>query len=117
MQSSATPAPRDRQELTVQEIAETFVGRMMDGAPVGLDVIHQATVRHLVQTKYITLARAKVEAAKAVGAMNARATSARFDTEHCTTTCIFITHEGETHAMTIVEALALCKSQSWAPTS
>ena len=117
MQSSTAIVSRERQELTIQEIAETFVGRMMDRAPVGLDVIHQATVRHLVQTKYITLDRAKVEAAKAVGAMNARATSARFDTEHCTTTCIFITHEGETHAMTIVEALALCKSQSWAPTS
>ena len=118
MQSSTAAAQLERQEPTTQEVAETFVGRMMDGQPFALEIIHQVTVRHLVQTQSLPYDRAKIEAAKAVCAMNARATNARFDVTQSTNTCIFIKDEdGETHAIPISDALTLCKGQDHNPTT
>lgn len=118
MQSSTATVQLERHEPTIEEVAETFVSRLMDGQPIALEIIHQATVRHLVQTQSLSLQRAQIEAAKAVAVMNARATKARFDVSQSTNTCIFIKDEdGQTHAITVPEALALCKGQDHNPTT
>lgn len=91
-----------------------FLGQRFDLAGLRIEITvsesqllgnpaYSAPVIHLIQTQYITLAHAKVEAAKAVGAMNGSATFVRFDIEQSTHRRIFITHEGETHAITIVD--------------
>lgn len=117
MQSAQATQPNPS-ELTIQETAETFVGRLMDEKPIGLNTLHTLTMSHLVQRLSLPYERAKWEAAKAVGAMNARATNARFDVTKSTNTCIFIKDEsGRTHAITVPEALALCKVQDHIPTT
>ena len=102
---SPAPAPHKQNILTVEEAAELFASKMMDGEPVPLNQIHTATVRHLVHTRGTTLSHAQEEAAKAICNLNARATPSRIDISKSTSTCIFIRHEGELRALSINEAI------------